>query len=476
MCSVLPASIELPELGIGIIYSSAIDGLLRDEPGLVDVVEIEPQTLWTHGADDSHLARDEEVLSHLLSLPCRKLVHSVGTPAGGTMRPELPELQRLKHWATRLDSPWWSDHLSFNRTPEFATGFFLPPQQSLETVEVLSSGIAQLKQGLVKPLALETGVNYLKPQAGELPDGEFVARTVEAADCGILLDLHNIFTNALNGRQPVEEFLSQIPLERVWEVHLAGGMWQDGYWLDSHSGPMPEELFALAEKVIPGLPNLRAIMFEIFPSFVPLVGFDAIRDDLSKLRRLWDLRRPKLVTSKVLYDTSPSKVVASASAQQWEVALGSAVVGQESGSALQADVAGDPAITLVRGLLHEFRASMISRVMPLTTRLIMLMTSPDVLRTLLRDFESKCTPRMFASKEALAFADYLYALNLHIPRLDRIVAFERAVVTTLEDGVTRIVSFDFEPLPFLRALADGRLPDDVPMQGNFEIEVTGAVQ
>ena len=79
-------------------------------------------------------------------------------------------------------------------------------------------------------------MNYLKPRGDEIPDGEFVAQPVESADCGILLDLHNIYCNQLNGRQSMEKYLSQIPLEDVWEVHLAGGSELNGFWLDAHSG------------------------------------------------------------------------------------------------------------------------------------------------------------------------------------------------------------------------------------------------
>lgn len=113
------------------------------------------------------------------------------------------------------------------------------------------------------PFAVETGVNYLHPRAEELPDGAFVAGVAMAADCGILLDLHNVWTNERNGRQAVDDFVAQIPLERVWEVHLAGGSELEGYWLGSHSGGIPDELHALAARVIPQLPNLRALIFEI---------------------------------------------------------------------------------------------------------------------------------------------------------------------------------------------------------------------
>ena len=130
-------------------------------------------------------------------------------------------------------------------------------------------------------MAFETGVNYLAPRPDEMDDGAFAAAVAERADCGILLDLHNVYTNAMNGRQSVDEFVAQLPLERVWEVHLAGGFWMDGYWLDAHSGAIPASLFSQAKEIVSRLPNLRAIIFEIYPSFVESVG---VRRDLPAAR------------------------------------------------------------------------------------------------------------------------------------------------------------------------------------------------
>ena len=127
------------------------------------------------------------------------------------------------------------------------------------------------------PFAVETGVNYLRPRPDELSDGAFVRSVVTAADCGILLDLHNVWANERNGRQGVREFLAELPLERVWEVHLAGGLEVDGYWLDAHSGPIPPALLDLARDVVAKLPSLGAVVFEIGSDFLPGLGAENLR-------------------------------------------------------------------------------------------------------------------------------------------------------------------------------------------------------
>ena len=465
---------ESSALGIGATYSDAIEPLIERHPELFDVLEIEPQTTWIKTADRQRPFRaDNRVLDHLASLPGRKVIHSVGRPVGGTVAPDVAELDLLKHTIRHLDAPWASDHLSFNQTSEFATGFFLPPRQTPAGIETASSAIRRLQAALMVPVAIETGVSYLRLRDDELPDGEFVARVVETADCGLLLDLHNAYCNSVNGRQPLEEFLDQLPLDRVWEVHVAGGFELDGFYLDAHSGAIPEPLHAVVEEIIPHLPNLKAIVFEIFPSFITVVGLDLVKDQLEWLHAVWERRtsservRPKLNPTRSEPE-GPDLVPPAV----WERALGRLVVGQDADDQIGMDLAGDPGVRVVERLIHEFRASMIVRVLPLTSRFIMLAMGPEAFRTILADYWSKVTPQMYASSEADSFAHHLRALDLQLPHLGKILEFEQAVTATNIDGSTRVVHFDFEPLPLLRAISEGRLPEEPPEEGDFEIELT----
>ena len=458
--------------GVGITYSAAIEPLLDRCPDLFDVVEVEPQTLWIRTGEESFRV-EEALIEHLERLPGRKLIHSVGTPVVGTLPPEHAQLELLAAMVARFRSPWLSDHLSYNQTPEFATGFFLPPRQTQAGVEAVTRSISILQQALQVPVLVETGVNYLRPRADEMPDGEFVAAVVERADCGLLLDMHNVFANALNGRQPVDEFIDALPLERVREIHLAGGMELDGFWLDAHSGELPEPLVAICERVIPRLPNLAAIIFEIFPSFVPLVGLDLVQAQVERLHELWRCRgtvpgptsngRALRLESSTKDDALPPEA--------WERALGSLVIGRNDAVA-EDGLRDDPAIRLVQGLIHEFRASMIVGLLRLTSRLLMLALGTEAFRTILASYWLAVPPQMYASLEAEAFARHLEELDLRLPYLTQVLRFEQAVTATLADGQTRVVAFEFEPLPLLRALAEGRLLDEPLQAGQFEIELT----
>jgi len=466
----------LPALGVGVAWFSGLEPLIAGEPGLVDVIEVEPQTLWLQ--PDPAVSRyrvDGDALERTRRLPGRKILHGIGFAPGGTLEPEVSQLPPLLEMRTALDCPWMSEHLSFNRARGedgvFTTGFLLPPRQSTAGAARAAQSIRAMAEALPVPLAVETGTNYLKPRADELTDGAFVARVVEQADCGILLDLHNLWCNERNGRQSVIDFLREIPLERVWEVHLAGGFERRGYWLDSHSGAIPAPLAELAAAVLPRLPALGALVYELFPSYLPIAGLDTVKRELERLRALWREREQSgAARPRPCAPPRPPRVDGP-SPEAWEDTLGALIIGRSPDSPLARELAADEGVDITRELLEEFRASMVVEVLKLTFRLIALSRGSALFEEALADYWRCAAPERFGSAEAAGFAEHLASLKLDVPYLDEVLAFERAALGTLLDRQARVVPFCHDPMLLLRPLAEGRMPQN-PAPGNFEVEVT----
>lgn len=465
----------LPTLGVGLTYCSGLDAVLEQCGELVGVIEVEPQTLWRDPGAERALRVDHDTLERLADLPYAKLLHGIGFPVGGTRPPSSRQIPPLLEMIGALQVPWMSEHLSFNLAMgphgPFNTGFMLPPRQTPDGVVAAVRSIRTMADAVPIPLAVETGVSYLRPRRDELDDGAFVAAVVEGADCGIVLDLHNVWTNQRNGRQRVEDFLRQIPRERVWEVHLAGGSERSGYWVDSHSGPAPEELIKLALEIVPELPALRALIFELFPAYLQVVGPDMLPRQLEALHAVWEARGSR-TPPRFVPSGAARRANAPPAAAEWEDVVGALVVGREASGDLAREIAADPGVALVRDLLGEFRAGMVVSVLPLTLRLLLLSVGETEVRRLLAEYWADASPELFAAAEAAGFARSLAARQLDVPYLSEVLAYEDAVRATLLDGVDRLVEFEHDPLPLLRALGRGQLPDQVSV-GRFEIEVTG---
>jgi uncharacterized protein (UPF0276 family) len=466
----LPPLTDLPELGVGVVYFRGLESLL--ETGNVDVIEVEPQTLWFETGDTERPYRsDGEAVDGLAAYEQAKLVHGVGFPVGGSRIPDERHLELLRQIITRFRSPWASEHLSFNEAagPDgfFKTGFLLPPRNSPEGVAAAAATIREVSSRLPVPFAVETGVNYLRPRDDELSDGEFVAAVAKAADCGILLDIHNVWTNERNGRQPVRELVDSLPLERVWEVHVAGGHEFEGYWLDAHSGGVPDELLDVATWVVARLPNLKAIVFEI--SDGSEVAAEIVAKELDRLRLLWESRGSRPPAHPV-GDGLASMSVGPTPAD-WEDALGALVVGRAVDNRLAEELTDDPGVALMRKLVQEFRAGMTVEALTLTCRLLMLTIGPESLQQLLMEYWAGRPPELFKSSEGEGFARFLKDRHLDITYLDDVLAYELAVMHSLARDENVVVKMEHDPLPLLRSLAAGELPTEVS-RGHYEVELT----
>ncbi|CUI02770.1 multinuclear nonheme iron-dependent oxidase [Massilia antarctica] len=472
---------DLPESGVGMVCLPGLETFIEANKDVIDVIEIEPQPLWFKSAAAGvPYAINTDVLAQLCDYPHPKLVHGVGFPIGGSVPPEPGQVALFVDVVKALDASWASEHLSFSRASGadgvFNTGFLLPPLQSAQTVALAAANIRSLSAQLPVPFAFETGVNYLQPVPGEMSDGAFFGAIAEEADCAILLDMHNLWCNERNGRQGVLAALDDMPLERVCEVHLAGGEYLDGYYLDAHSGLVPAELMQLAHAVLPRLPNLKALVFEIVPAYMPAreIAHHHLTAQLHGLRRLWDERK----TSLQVACAPPRGVIrhtaavedALPSPPQWERALAGKVLDIAPDEPCTLPLDTDEGIRVLRQLVAAVRSGTIVDSMTLSYRLISLTVGERAFLALLHAFWKTRPPEPFATEEALNFAEFLRTQALHVPHLDEVLAFELASHQVRMYGLHKTVRFTCSPLPLLMALRNARMPDFTD-RGEFALTI-----
>jgi len=408
-----------PKLGIGIVWWPGLDPLCRPAEGLVQVIETEPEVFWTQ-CPASNRGFASGLPAAVRHLPQPKLLHGVGAPFGGTAAQSTAHCQTLVADIEALRPAWISDHLSFDRfwpdasgndAPAVFTGFFMPPAQSASGVAQAASHIRHRRAATGVPVAFENPVSYLPPAPGEMPDSDFIAAVAVAADCGILLDLHNVLCNARNGRQSVQEFCNAIPLDRVWEIHLAGGASQRGFWLDAHAGLVEPELMDILVDILPRLPSLGAITFEIIPDYVAGIGLPAIAKMLGELNDIWQtyIGAANRIAAPPSHNTPalPNAIQPAL----WEHALGAAVNGMPAPS-LPPELASwigqaDASLALYTFLAQEGRASSLVMSVPRTVRALLRALGEADTRALLARFWSHTGPAYTTAEEGRKFLDFL---------------------------------------------------------------------
>jgi len=361
--------------------------------------------------------------------------------------------------ANVLSSPWVSEHLSFNKAnlsgAVTRTGMLLPPLQTQQGVECAVQSIRNYSAALNRPLAIETGVNYLRPHDFEMSDGSFIRQVAENADCGILLDLHNLWTNERNGREKAVDVIAELPLDRVWEVHIAGGEERNGYWVDGHCGAVPREVRELAYAVIPCLPNVGAITLEVFPAYLPQVVPDEVRREITAMRKICSLPKRGFVGAsrqRAAPNGGEPRV------EEWEQALAEGILRRSSTSSIGRILRTDPALPLYSELLEEFRSSMLGTALGLTTRLLLFHLGDKGMHDLLSMFWQQFPPEMSAAAEAIRFGQFLSAKQPAVPLLEEILSFEMGALRAMMENSAQRVFIDCDIRLAVTDLLEGRCP------------------
>ena len=294
-----PRPPETKSLGVGILYNPALPEYLHTHLESVDYVSLIPDTFWSDRGRGSS-GRFQEIATYVEFLdwlaPRRPLVvHGLGMSIGSADLFDLEHLDQLCRWYERYPFRWHSEHLSFARIPaadggEHNAGLALPVPYDADVLEMIGCRVGQVRRAIPAPFLLENNVYYAEIPAQEMTEPEFLKRLNDSYDCRLLLDLHNVYTNAINhGFDPLD-FLQELDLSTALEIHIAGGNEIAGVYTDSHAGPCPGRIWELLEYVCERAPNLLGITFEFHESYYPLLKEKGIEAELEAARRIWNRR------------------------------------------------------------------------------------------------------------------------------------------------------------------------------------------
>jgi uncharacterized protein (UPF0276 family) len=466
-----------PRLGPGAVYLRSLDQVFRANADLVRVVEIEPQGLWTKPVEPGALPRGSPAeLRELAMLPQHTLTHGIGSPVGGTLCDQHRHIDEFRRWTENLASPWTSEHLSILEIPGCggpqSCGFLMPPLQTEAQVALAAANIKERAFKIDRPFAFETGVNYFASRPDELADGDFFAAIAEAADCGILLDLNNLWVNARNGRARIEDVLARLPLDRVWEVHLAGAEFAHDHWLDAHCGRIDPDLAMLAADIVPDLPNLGAIIFEISPDRFSDFGPTAFLQEMEKLHRLWAKTRPAPAVTATKKAPPPSIATLSVTPEQWERQIAIRMLPPSCWPPTpQAPVAisDERSFALYAELATSFRYGTIAQLLKNSVRLLLMSLGEMRVRDLLDRYTGIAPPTAFPTDEALGFARFAQTQALPVSGLADVLKFEVASIEAAANGRTVRVTVAADLEALLHDIAAGQIP--APSSGGSQMVI-----
>jgi uncharacterized protein len=262
---------DRPDLGLGVGLRTVHFGHILEKKPAVDWFEIVTENFLDTGG------RPRFVLDRIAErYPI--VLHGVSMSVGSTDPIDRGYLAKVKALADRVRAVWVSDHVCWTGVAGRNLHDLLPMPYTEEALRHLVKRIRRIQDLLERPLVLENPSSYVEFRGSSMPEWEFLARMAEEADCGLLLDVNNVYVSSFNHGFDAEAYLRGIPSERVAYYHIAGHTNFGTHILDTHIGPVIDpvwKLYRLAHRLSGGRSTLLE-WDEKIPSF-PVVHREVLK-------------------------------------------------------------------------------------------------------------------------------------------------------------------------------------------------------
>ena len=228
----------LPDLGIGVgLRTVHFSHILQHQPD-VDWFEILSENFMQTGGRPMWVL-DQVAERYPIAL------HGVSMGIGNTDPLNRSHLDELKRLAKRTKARWVSDHLCWTGIMGRNTHDLLPMPYSEDALAHTTERVRQVQEILERPLVLENPSSYVEFASSSMSEWEFLTRLSEDADCGLLLDVNNVYVSAFNHGFEAETYIDALPADRVVQYHVAGHTNKGTHIIDTHSDHALDEVWEL---------------------------------------------------------------------------------------------------------------------------------------------------------------------------------------------------------------------------------------
>lgn len=241
-----------PDLGFGIgLRSVHYEHILKNNP-VIDWFEVLSENYLDTGGRPLHVL-DQVAERYPVVL------HGVSLSVGSTDPIDFEYLKKLKALGKRINARWISDHLCWTGVVGRNTHDLLPMPYTDQSLRHTIQRVRTIQDFLERPIALENASTYLEFSVSTWEESEFIRTMAEEADCGVLLDVNNVYVSSFNHGFDPKKYIDRIPQDRVVQMHLAGHTNKGTHILDTHSDYVIDtvwELYRYAHRRLGGVATL----------------------------------------------------------------------------------------------------------------------------------------------------------------------------------------------------------------------------
>ncbi|HYS07158.1 MAG TPA: DUF692 domain-containing protein [Myxococcales bacterium] len=188
------------------------------------------------------------------------VLHGVSLAIGSVDPLDERLLRGLRALADRVEPAYVSDHLCWGRHGGRYAHDLLPLPYTEEALAHVVSRVGRVQDALGRQILLENVSSYVAYADSTMPEWEFLARVAEEADCGILLDVNNVYVSARNHEFDPDAYLAGIPAGRVGQFHLAGHSDHGTHLLDTHDAPVTGAVWELYRSAVRRFGSVPALV------------------------------------------------------------------------------------------------------------------------------------------------------------------------------------------------------------------------
>lgn len=238
----IPNRWNLPDLGLGL-------GLRTTH--FSHILEKWPAVDWFEIMSENFMDTEGRPLYILDQIAERYpiVMHGVSMSIGSTDPIDFEYLAKLKALAQRVNAVWMGDHVCWTGVAGRNGHDLYPIPYNENTLEFLVERIRIVQDFLERPLILENPSTYMTFANSTMPEEEFLNRMAIDADCGLLLDVNNVYVTCRNHDLDPYEYLAAMPYDRVVQIHIAGHTDKGTHCIDTHDGRVIDEVWALYAEV-----------------------------------------------------------------------------------------------------------------------------------------------------------------------------------------------------------------------------------
>jgi uncharacterized protein (UPF0276 family) len=244
------------------------------------ILESRPSTSWFEAISENYLGiesggggRPLETLKKIRA-EYPLVLHGVSMSIGSADPLNFNYLKNLRELIGQIEPEWISDHLCWTGVNGENLHDLLPLPYTEEALEHICGRVGQVQDFLGRNLVLENVSAYLSFRHSEMTEWEFISDLTRKTGCGILLDVNNIYVSAVNQGFDPNVFLASLPKKAVKQMHLAGHSQGKNCLIDTHDGPVCNEVWQLYETAI-----------KLFPAVPTLIEWDDKIPEFSRLEQ-----------------------------------------------------------------------------------------------------------------------------------------------------------------------------------------------